>query len=85
MPNKLDVRKRFVSFSITREQFYKITQAAREIGIDRTSFCSRLFDEATKNVVLTEDNKRRIREEIKAEAEKRSMSVLDNGSAGFAK
>ena len=67
MPNKMNIDKRFISFSVMRSLFYQLTQAAEMVGETRSDLCSRILQTEMDRlkIELTEENKEKIKDEVK--------------------
>ena len=72
MPNKMDVRKRFMSVRIERELFYKLQQEADERGIHRSDFVLTTLKERCAHTVLC----RKFRDKVAAEIEEAKKARL---------
>ena len=73
MPNKMDVRKRFMSVRIMRELFYKLQQEAEKMNISRSDYVLDILNSEVerKKVKLSAAYQAKVAEEIKAEKKKR--------------
>ena len=89
MPGKHDPKKKFVSFSLTRELWYKITQYSQSLGMDRNSWAVGLFQDEMERlgVELTPENQAKADAETKAakEARRNSWTLINRRGKRFGK
>lgn len=70
MPNRQDVKKRYMSFLMTRILFYQVTKAAQDKGVSRSNLATETLERAFGHIELDKETHEKIKREI-ARARKR--------------
>ncbi len=73
MSNMPDVKKRVLSLQVSRELYYQLQQEAAEHKMDMSAYVRMILNEAMLNVELTDDNKERIKMEVRDAQLKRGI------------
>lgn len=74
MPGKHRVDRDYLTLVVTRELREKINEAARMCGLNRNAWANRLFEEAVKDIQLSETAKKKIADQIREAKERRHMT-----------
>lgn len=64
MANQPDINKRILSVQVRRELYAKLTKLAAKYDLPLSVVCRKVLEEATEDVVLTEDDYEQIKRDI---------------------